>query len=118
MDSDFPHFISVIIRTKYRIKCLLSNVSNDIRRSCVNITMFDQIPDVSECLQVRQDARLPIWSQEGQDKVRTPSIWASHKSLFDFSFPLLSVEKRDHWRLDLRYLISWRMSSKPNSNNI
>ena len=37
VDSDFPHFISVIKRTKYRIECLLSNVSNAIRRSCVLI---------------------------------------------------------------------------------
>ena len=27
VDSDFPNFISFIIRTKYRIECLLSNVS-------------------------------------------------------------------------------------------
>ena len=73
VDFDFPNFNSVIIWTEYRIECLLSNVSisRHWKKFGVYFTMFYQISDVSAYPQVRQDARLPIWSQEGQDKVRT-----------------------------------------------
>ena len=50
--------------------------------NAINKILINNHSDVSECPQVRRDARWPIWLQEIQDKVRTENIF--HLSIHSF----------------------------------
>ena len=103
VDSNFPNIISFIIWTK----CLLSNVSNDIIRSSVLIS--NCFTNYQMFWSAYRSGRVHVCQfchRKNKTKWGHPTNGASYKSLVYFSFPLLSVEKCDHWRLDLRYHIS------------
>ena len=114
VDSDFPHFISVIIRTKYRIECLLSNVSNAIRRSCVLIlqcfTKFQMFRSAYRTGRMHD-------RQFGHRKNKTK--WGHQQFLHLINHSFILAFRCSAWRnviigdltLGISYLISWRMQT-------